>query len=213
MQQKITTIIGSVLDLRIERIYLLRLQAKCSIRSAAGILDWISKLSRVCPMKNLSIVFSFALVFIAVPSMAQTIDGDWTVTEGEYAGAPVAKDALDAMSLKVTKNKFDAKSGDSLSKGSITSQSRSRPPQLVFKIDSGADAGREVNAIYELKGSILKIAFSQSAEFPEGFDSTTDNKLLVLTYKNNKPVAANRGGRKSRKFPALPEPEITSSGG
>ncbi len=164
-------------------------------------------------MKNLSIVFSFALVFIAVPSMAQTIDGDWTVTEGEYAGAPVAKDALDAMSLKVTKNKFDAKSGDSLSKGSITSQSRSRPPQLVFKIDSGADAGREVNAIYELKGSILKIAFSQSAEFPEGFDSTTDNKLLVLTYKNNKPVAANRGGRKSRKFPALPEPEITSSGG
>ena len=165
-------------------------------------------------MKNLSIVLAAIMVMITAPAFAQTIDGDWSITAGQYAGKAVPKPDLDAMSLKVNRNQFDAKSGDSMSKGMITSQSRSRPPQLVFKIDSGDDAGREVKAIYELKGAILKIAFSQTEEFPQNFTSTSDNKVLVLTYKNNDPASAARGrGPRGKNIPSLPEPEIHGLGG
>jgi uncharacterized protein (TIGR03067 family) len=169
-------------------------------------------------MKNFAIVMAIGIIWMAAPVSAQTIDGDWSVTDGEYAGDKVPQSALDEMSLKLSRNTFDAKSGDVTSKGKITNQSRSRPPQLIFKIDTGNDAGREIKAIYEMTGEVLKIAFSMNGEFPEDFSSNADNNNLVLTYKNNNPATASRqaprgrGGRR-RPITALPEGEIVGSNG
>ena len=164
-------------------------------------------------MKNLSSILTVALIFVAVPAFAQTLAGDWMITDGMFAGEKVPKDALDSMSLKMTRNSFDAKSGETMSKGKLTNQASSQPPQLVFKIDSGTDVGREIKAIYEFKGSILKIAFSQSEEYPSGFDSTADNKILVLSYKSKAPVSARGRGRNRKREPLVLPDDIRGSGG
>ena len=78
------------------------------------------------------------------------------------------------------------------------------PVKAVFKIDSGDDSGREIKAIYQLTGTILKIAFSQNDDYPSNFRSTDINNVVSLVYKNDKPPVK----RKDRKLPGLPTPGL-----
>lgn len=157
-------------------------------------------------MKNFSFAVLLLCIFTTSNVFAQDqLDGDWSLTRGEIAGEKVTKDILDKMKLKITRGKFDAKSGDSVSKGMISIESRGRGPvQALFKIDNGDDSGREIRALYQLTGNTLKIAFSQSDEYPDGFRSTNSNNVVLLSYKNDKPKTASK--LDSRKFPGLPEP-------
>ena len=152
------------------------------------------------------VLVSLVLVSLTMPLAAQSIDGDWKITSGEFAGTAIATEALSAMSLKVTRGNFDAKSGESQSSGKVTFQSGSTPAQMTFTIQGGDDANREIKAIYQLNSTNLKIAFSKSGNYPTNFQTTKENNVLLLTYKNNskKPVASAGRNRNRRKVKLTP---------
>ena len=150
-------------------------------------------------MKKLTLAaMVFSLLGTTVIS-GQTIEGDWSVTKGVVAGLDVPIEILASMKLKITGNQFDASSDGTTSKGMIKVESRGRgPTKAVFAIDTGDDAGRQINAIYQMAGRTLKIAFSQTADFPANFDSTEANKIVSLVYRNINAPPANRRNVRSR---------------
>jgi len=143
-----------------------------------------------------AVVLSLCFVSM-VSAQLRAIEGDWEITEAMVSGQEVPSDILSTMKLKITSGNFDAKSGNSMSKGVISDVSRSSPQQILFKINDGADSGREIKAIYELKNQNLTIAYSQSEDFPTEFTSTKENRFLVMTYKN---TAKKTRRRSSREF-------------
>ncbi len=139
-------------------------------------------------MKTTIITCSFLIALSSsLPLHAQSVIGQWTIIEGVMAGQTVPAETLAAMTLKLDRLTFEAKSGAANSSGKLTNNPRITPAQLVFQIDNGADAGREIKAVYQYVGGNMQIAFSQSDEFPTDFESTSDNKNLLLTYKSSAP--------------------------
>lgn len=130
-----------------------------------------------------TVVFTLCIANIALAQL-NNIEGDWAITEAVVSGQEVPTDILSTMKLKIERGSFDAKSGETMSKGKISNVDRNSPSQILFKIDSGVDSGREVKAIFKMENKNLKIAYSLTSDFPTDFNSTKENRFLVMTYKN-----------------------------
>lgn len=130
-----------------------------------------------------------SLCFVSmVSAQLGAIEGEWEITGATVSGQEVPSDILSTMKLNIKRTSFDAKSGNSASKGKISKVGKASLKQLLFKINQGADSGREVKAIYKKeKEDLMMIAYSQSEDFPTEFTSTKDNRILVMTYKNTAP--------------------------
>ncbi|MEM9411614.1 MAG: hypothetical protein AAGA30_10900 [Planctomycetota bacterium] len=155
-------------------------------------------------MKNFWLLL---LVVIVLPGTEKLwaqndLAGEWSPQLGRINGQPVPVSQLGQMKLKVTGTSFEATSGGMTSSGRISKVNGSLPAQATFIIESGADAGRQVKAIYEVGRGIMKIAFSQSDEFPTEFKSSEENRYLVVNYRG-KPgsgvaASAARGRRRGK---------------
>ena len=128
---------------------------------------------RIALVPLLFVVFS-----LANQADAQSLNGTWSVTTGTMSGKSVSASALSSMSLKINGPTFEAKSGGLVSNGSLGANTLASPPQMEFTINSGADKGRKVKAIYELANNVLKIAFSESNSYPSSM-----SEGVVLSYK------------------------------
>ena len=149
-------------------------------------------------------------LFFESTAIAQ-LNGEWMITRGTMSGELVPLDILQKMSLKITGTTFDAKSGDSSSRGQVTEAGAQGPfKKAVFKIDSGDDSGREIKALYQRIGTTLKISFSQNSDYPKEIRSTSDNQLLVLQYKNKAGNVATRRPGNGKNL-TLPEPSLRSN--
>ncbi len=129
----------------------------------------------------------FAALFCLAPAcgFAQglaSLDGEWRPTAGVLHGQPVPASALSTMKLTLTNGTFRGESSGIISSGSVIlepgSTSRAR-----FAISSGSDNGRTLPAIFHLDGKKLTIVFSETGEFPAAFESTADNRNLVMIYE------------------------------
>ena len=146
---------------------------------------------------------------LTVASNAQSMDGQWKVNAGTIYGKEIPNYVLDAMQLNVTGSQFTAMSGNMESTGTVNVNAQAG--QLTFNIGGGDDTGRELKALYQLQGTLLRITFSETGEFPSGMDSTEENKYLSLTYTPGQrvaggapPAAPGRGGLACRNNPRGP---------
>ena len=135
---------------------------------------------RIALVPLLFVVFS-----IANQADAQSLNGTWSVTTGTMSCKSVPSSALSSMSLKINGSTFEAKSGGLVSNGAIGANTLASPPQMEFTINSGADKGRKVKAIYELANNQLKIAFSESGQYPSSM-----SEGMVLSYRLSGAAAA-----------------------
>lgn len=148
--------------------------------------------------KSVSSLVVAIAVLIAGQAYAQSLNGTWSVATGTKAGQAVPSSALSSMSLVINGSNFEAKSGGLVSTGALGANTLASPPQMEFTISDGADKGRKVKAIYEHSGGELKIAFSESGQYPSSMSGDT----LVLTYKlsgaassvASTPAVSNRPG-------------------
>lgn len=133
----------------------------------------------------MSVVVAFAIsigtISFASHAHAQSLNGTWSVATGMKAGSSIPASALSSMTLMINGSQFEAKSGGLVSKGAIGANTLATPPQMEFTINEGSDQGRKVKAIYELAGGELKIAFSESDQYP----ASIGGDALVLTYKSS----------------------------
>lgn len=122
------------------------------------------------------------LCLVAAPTWGQTLNGQWRVKTGVVDGQTVPAASLRSMTLTIDKARFSAVSGNLTSSGTLLANIQADPAQLVFTIESGADAGNKVFAIYKLDTSGLMVTYSKDGSFPTTFDSTPENKYVKLVY-------------------------------
>jgi uncharacterized protein (TIGR03067 family) len=153
-------------------------------------------------MKNSSITVGTAILLLLLclsPLAGQSLNGEWEVIAGQFSGQTVPQTALQTMKLKIQRQQFEAHSGSAVSTGQYSENARSQPPQLVFTIADGVDAGRVIKAIYKVDEAGLTIVYSQGEEFPTEFESTSANQNLLLTYQSKATAAStarkSSGGR------------------
>lgn len=137
---------------------------------------------------------SVALVLCVAPLTTQAqslseIDGTWSVTRGTLSGENVPNNSLSTMSLTFSSGNFTAKSGG-LESGGAVAVAIVGTTQLNFMINSGADAGKTVKALYRLENGTLTVTFSQDDQFPSTHDSTAANKYCTLVYRKGSGIAA-----------------------
>ena len=131
---------------------------------------------------------------VVAPAWGQTLNGQWRVQSGVVDGQTVPAASLRSMTLTIDKAKFSAISGNLTSTGTLLANIQADPAQLVFTIESGADAGNKIYAIYKLDGSGLLITYSKDGNFPTTFESTPENKYVRLQYTSGAASSMTAGG-------------------
>ncbi|HMP79496.1 MAG TPA: hypothetical protein PKD54_08600 [Pirellulaceae bacterium] len=111
-----------------------------------------------------------------------SLDGEWKPTAGVLHGQPVPQTALSSMKLLLTGGTFRGESSGLVSSGSFALDA-SGPSRLRFVITSGSDTGRNIPAMFRISGQQLTVVYSESGDFPVGFESTAGNRSLVMVYE------------------------------
>ena len=153
--------------------------------------------------KSVMSVVAAAAILVASSAQAQSLNGTWSVSTGTKAGKSVPSSALTSMSLMINGSSFEARSGGFVSKGGLGANTLASPPQMEFTINDGADKGRKVKAIYEMSGGSLKIAFSESDQYP----SSMNGDALVLTYSLSGGASSSMAANGQQPAATTPPPE------
>ena len=107
------------------------------------------------------------------------LTGKWSPITAFLGGKPFPLVTLQGP-LLVTDDRFEF-GGD---KGLYRIQATSRPAQLDIRGIEGRNAGREVAAIYELKGDELVVCYQLGAGGrPTDFTSPHGSRILLMHYK------------------------------
>lgn len=126
------------------------------------------------------------LVFVTLGASAvlaqPQLDGTWVPQRGVMHGEVVPMNALQSMTLIFSSGSFKASSGAMSSTGRVD-QFGYEANQFDLQIQQGTDQGRLIKAIFKIEGPSLTITFSETDQFPTGYDSTVENRYLTLVYQ------------------------------
>jgi uncharacterized protein (TIGR03067 family) len=107
------------------------------------------------------------------------LTGKWSPVTAFLGGKPFPLVTLQGP-LRVTNDRFEF----GRDKGLYRVLATSRPAQLDIRGIEGPNAGREVAAIYELKGDELVVCYQLGAGGrPTDFTSPSGSKILLMHYK------------------------------
>jgi uncharacterized protein (TIGR03067 family) len=115
----------------------------------------------------------------------KALKGDWKLEKGTLAGND-ATTTLKELELTILDDgKYTSKLGDQKDEGKFTFDPKAEPKSMV--INPNAGQVKELKAIYKLDGDTLTICYDRTGkETPKKFESTAENKLLLVEYKRKK---------------------------
>ena len=89
--------------------------------------------------------------------------------------------------LELTDGKYKVTGAESPDEGTWTVYPEMMPPGLDVTGTDGPNKGKTLLAIYDLTGDTLKICYDIEGKVsPTKFESTKENKLLLIVYKRKK---------------------------
>lgn len=116
------------------------------------------------------------------------IEGDWKASAATHAGIELGAPFLTNMTLKIKGDQFDLQAGPLKEKGKAEFTADSKPVKLKLTATEGNNQGKNLFAICEQTGpDQLKVCYTlKGKEYPKAFESTEDNKALLITYERVK---------------------------
>ncbi len=116
------------------------------------------------------------------------LEGRWAIVRGELAGeempALVAKKTELDLAAGNYLVRFDGRPAD---RGSYTLGAAGSHRGMTLVGVEGPNAGRTIPAIYQLVGDRLRICYGIDGQLPEGFATTADRQLFLVTYRRKTP--------------------------
>ena len=131
-------------------------------------------------------VLSGFLVALALAACTSTrsagpaLAGRWMPVHAELGGQEYPVENFDGAFLVMTKDSYEF-AGD---QGTYTVITTSPPATMYILGREGPNAGRTIQAIYELEGEELTVCYQLgSGERPEAFESPEGSQVLLIHYR------------------------------
>lgn len=117
----------------------------------------------------------------------KTLQGEWVPVKAELAGQAMPEAVLKTISLKLTKNEYEAVVAGKSDKGTWTIDPAAKPKGMEIVGVKGPNEGKTFPAIYELKTDSLRVCYDLSgAKRPTEFKTSAGTKLYLVTYERKK---------------------------
>jgi uncharacterized protein (TIGR03067 family) len=129
----------------------------------------------------LGLMVALALTACSSPEVTgQTLAGQWAPQSAELGGQALPVASFKGATLRLTTDTYEF-AGD---KGTIALLPASSPASMDIHGQEGPNAGRTIQAIYELAGEQLTVCYQLgSGERPGEFKSAKGSKVLLIHYK------------------------------
>jgi uncharacterized protein (TIGR03067 family) len=111
-------------------------------------------------------------------------EGDWKASAATHAGIELGGPFLTNMTLKIKGDQFDLVAGPIKEKGKAEFTTDAKPVKMKITADDGNNKGKSLFAICEQIGpDQIKVCYSlKGKEYPKAFESTEENKALLVIY-------------------------------
>jgi uncharacterized protein (TIGR03067 family) len=122
--------------------------------------------------------------FAAEPSDdAKAVEGSWAPTKAQLGGQPMSDAVLKSISLKLANGKYEVSVAGEPDKGTYTLNPKTKPKSMLITGTEGPNRGKNIPAIYELKGDRLRVCYDLfGAKPPPDFKSPEGTQLYLVTY-------------------------------
>jgi uncharacterized protein (TIGR03067 family) len=125
-----------------------------------------------------------------LPDDQQTLQGEWIPIKAELAGQPMPEAVLKTISLKLSKNEYEALVAGKSDKGTWTVDSATKPKSMKIVGVKGPNKGKTFLAIYELSAETLRVCYDLSGKkFPTEFKTKAGTQLYLVSYMRKKKQA------------------------
>jgi len=115
----------------------------------------------------------------------KALKGEWKTEKATMAGSDATATLKDLELSILDDGRYASKLGDQKDEGKFTFDPKAEPKSMVINPDKGQV--KELKAIYKLDGDTLTVCYDRSGkETPKKFESTAENKLLLVEYKRKK---------------------------
>lgn len=115
-------------------------------------------------------------------------EGDWKASAATNAGIELGGPFLTNITLKIQGDKFDLQAGPYKGKGKAEFTKDAKPIKMKLTVTEGANEGKNLFAICEQMGpDQIKICYTlKGKEYPKAFESTEENRALLVIYERVK---------------------------
>ncbi len=118
----------------------------------------------------------------------KSIEGAWLPVAAELAGTKLPAESLKMMKLVLKDEKYTFKNGEESDKGTIKLDATKKPKAMDIKGTEGANKDKTILTIYQLTEDTLIVCYDLGGKNrPTEFKTKADTKLLLVTYKREKP--------------------------
>jgi uncharacterized protein (TIGR03067 family) len=136
-------------------------------------------------------VFSLAMftaTFAADKSNdTRELQGSWSPVEAQLRGAPMKKEVLKIITLKLQEGGRYEVTAENVDKGTYTLDPAAKPKAITITGVDGPNAGKTIPAIYEIHGDTLRICYNLAGGArPTEFKSPSGTNIFLVTYKRKK---------------------------
>ena len=117
------------------------------------------------------------------------LDGTWAVRSVEVGGMKFPDEALKNFPgpLTIKGGKWTLKVGEQQQTGAFTADAGKKPAQMDVKPADGPNAGKTLQAIYQMDGDALKVCYAPPGQDrPTAFDTKDKPGYALIVYQREK---------------------------
>jgi uncharacterized protein (TIGR03067 family) len=138
------------------------------------------------------LVLAAGLLIAAAPEGEKELaklDGTWVASSVEIGGNKIPDEELKKFPgrLTIKGGKWTLKAGDRDQTGTFTADAAKKPAQMDVKPSDGPNAGKTIQAIYQLDGDNMKVCYAPvGKDRPTAFDTKDKAGYALIVYKREK---------------------------
>lgn len=115
---------------------------------------------------------------------ASPIDGTWQLVRAEHAGETVPELVVDQTVIQFVTGEYTVIFGDHVvDRGEFETGGVVDQPTVLLHGRSGANAGRTIPCIYQLRGDRLRVCFGFDGFAPTEFTTDAKNQRYLGVYR------------------------------
>ena len=154
---------------------------------------WPDTLVRRCNMRRHALlVLAVGLLTAAAPEGDKELakfDGTWVAASVEVGGKKIPDEELKKAPGRLTLKggKWTLKAGGREQSGTFTVDAAKKPKQMDIKPGDGPNAGKTIQAIYQLDGDTMKVCYAPPGkDRPTAFETKDKAGYALIVYKREK---------------------------